>query len=69
LRVRGDLGLGVSKLGGSPSFLGTHSFWFSPLMTWRLIMYLPSNIPPLDPAQTVPCTVLGEQHLLHGMNE
>lgn len=30
---QGVLGLGVSKLGGSPSFLGTHSFWFSPLGT------------------------------------
>lgn len=30
-----DLGLGVSELGGSPSFSDIHSFRFSPLTTWK----------------------------------
>lgn len=62
-----DLGLGVSGLGGSLSFLDTHSFRVSPLMTWRHIMYFSPISPPLGPVQAVSRPALDEHHLLLSM--
>lgn len=62
-----DLGLGVSELGGSLSFLDTHGFRVSPLMTWRQIMYFSPGFSPLGPVQVMSCPALDEHHLLLSM--